>query len=154
MWKTNRKHLDQVKEKKMNLYLLTVCRITQWHELETNTDRVLARLCLSLIPISQNSQSWLVIDWITSRPTDLSYPIIYVLGTVIQYTYSHTYCRGHLKKHIIRVSQKIYYPILERVSTFLLLLLLLRHAQATPPEIWTGLTWELWSKTNLLNWHN
>ena len=34
-----------------------------------------------------------------------------------------------------------YHPILERGSTVLLLLLLLRHAQGTPPGFWNGVDW-------------
>ena len=49
--------------------------------------------------------------------------------------------------------KKFHQNVSSRVSTFLLLLLL-RHAQGTPPPLdsqmgWTG---EHWLKTNLLNW--
>ena len=41
-------------------------------------------------------------------------------------------------------------------SRIFVLLLLLRHAQGTPPPLdcETGWTGELWSKTNLLKWQN
>ena len=44
------------------------------------------------------------------------------------------------------------YPILERGSAILLLLLV--HAQGPPLNSEIGWTGELWSKTNLLNWQN
>ena len=57
--------------------------------------------------------------------------------------------------HVPGLSQFLSYPVLERGSTVLLLLLLCVYVTLEgpfPPEFWNGWTGELWTKTNILNW--